>query len=502
VVLLLASIASAVTLEPVGSWSSGVFAEGAAEIAAFDPVTARLFVVNASISGLDVLDLSDPTAPTWVGFVDIGALGGQANSVAIHDGVLVAAIEADVKQDPGVVAFYDVDGALLSAVTVGALPDMLRFTPNGDYLLVANEGEPSDDYTNDPEGSVSVIDLRGGIESLTEADVRTADFGGWAVEDLDPSVRIYGPGATVAQDLEPEYITVSHDSKTAWVTLQENNAFAIVDIKSGEVTDIVGLGFKDWSASALDPSDRDNAIAIAPWPVLGMYQPDAIGSIHHRGDTFLVTANEGDARAYTAFNEEARVGGLTLDPTAFPNGASLKANAGLGRLRVTNALGDEDGDGDFDALYTFGARSLAVWSDTGALVWDGGDELEQLIADESPSRFNANHEDQTFDGRSDDKGPEPEGLDVAKLWGDWYAFLGLERIGGVVVYDLSDPSAPVVDSYVNTRDPGGDPEDGTAGDLGPEGVLVIEAEDAPDGVPLLVVSYEISGSVALFEIHR
>ncbi|MBA2321098.1 MAG: choice-of-anchor I family protein [Deltaproteobacteria bacterium] len=498
----IAATASALTLDPIGSWSSGVFDDGASEIAAFDPASDRLFLVNASTSTIDILDLSNPSNPTYVSSIALAGLGGQANSVVVRNGVLAAAIEAVVKQDPGVVAFFDTNGVLISSVTVGALPDMLTFTPNGDRMLVANEGEPSDSYLVDPEGSVSIIDLRNGAAAVTNADVTTVGFGSWALGDLDASTRVYGPGATVAQDLEPEYIAVSHDSRTAWVTLQEANTVAILDIASGVVTDLVGLGFKDWSSSGFDSSDRDSAINILSRPVFGMYQPDAIGAIHHKGDTFLITANEGDARAYTGFSEEVRVSTLTLDPTAFPDGAALKTASQLGRLRVTSAHGDTDGDGDFDVLYAYGARSISVRSETGELLWDGGDELEQLVASEHPANFNANHEDNAFDGRSDDKGPEPEGLAVAKLWGDWYAFVGLERISGIAVYDLSDPTAPTIDSYVNTRNFAGVPESGTAGDLGPEGVLVISAEDAPNGVPLLVVAYEVSGSVGVFEIQR
>jgi hypothetical protein len=500
--LVLASVASAVTLSPLGSWTSGVFAEGAAEISAFDPETARLFVVNASTSGIDVLDLSDPSAPVWVGEIAIGQLGGQANSVAFKDGVLAAAIESKNKQAPGVVAFFEADGTLLSSVTVGALPDMITFTPDGERVIVACEGEPHADYLVDPEGSVAIVDLRAGVDRLTDADVTLARFRAWHVEDLDDSVRVFGPGATVAMDVEPEYVAVSHDSKTAWVTLQENNAIAVVDVVAGEVLDVIGLGWKDHRTAGLDPSDKDGGAAVAGWPVRGLYLPDAIGAVHHRGDTFLVTANEGDSRDYDGFGEEARVGAVNLDPGSFQDPAGLKTKEQLGRLKITTTLGDPDGDGDYDALYSFGARSISVWNAAGALVWDGGDELERLLADEAPDLYNADHEENGADARSDDKGPEPEGLVTAKLWGNWYAFVGLERAGGVVVYDLSDPTAPVIDDYVNVRDPLGDPELGTAGDLGPEGLIVIPAEDSPDGWPLLVVSHEISGSVRVFRIGR
>lgn len=489
-----------VDLALVGEWTTGTFDLGGAEIAAFDPDTARLFVVNGATGTIDVLDLADPTAPVQVGAIDVLQWGGGANSVAVHDGVVAVAIEADPKTDPGLVAFFDTDGAWLGGVEAGALPDMVTFSPNGRYVLTANEGEPSDDYLVDPEGSVTIVDLSHGPIAAT---ARTVDFKAFAGANLDASVRVYGPGATAAEDFEPEYVAVSHDSRTAWVTLQENNALAVVDLKTATVTDVVGLGFKDHTmpGKGLDASDMDAAIAVEGWPVRGMYLPDAVAAFRADGRTWLVTANEGDSRAYGAFDEEARVGSLPLDPTAFPTAAALKVKPALGRLKVTSTLGDEDGDGDYDALYAFGARSIAVWDDAGALVWEGGDALERHVAAAWPAAFNAGNDDNAFDSRSDDKGPEPEGLDVGKVAGRTYAFVGLERTGGIVVYDVTDPTSPDLVAWENPRDLAGDPTLGTAGHLGPEGVLFVPAEESPTGVPLLVVSNEISGSVAIFEVR-
>ncbi|RPH81441.1 MAG: hypothetical protein EHM80_02345 [Nitrospiraceae bacterium] len=228
--------------------------------------------------------------------------------------------------------FFNASGTLLNTLTVGALPDMLIFSPNGKWLLVANEGEPSSYNNNpvpsvDPEGSVSLIDMTQSVTSLTQLDVRTATFSP-SIPQVNPtSIRTYGPNATFAQDIEPEYITVSHDSKTAWVTLQENNAIGILDIPTATFTKIVGLGFKDHllPENQLDASDRDmlgssnnGIINIRNWPVLGMYEPDAIASYRVKGETYLVTANEGDTRDYPpGFTEEARVGALSLDAATF-----------------------------------------------------------------------------------------------------------------------------------------------------------------------------------------
>jgi hypothetical protein len=420
---------------------------------------------------------------------------------------VAVAVEANVKTDNGSVVFFDADGGFLSQVTVGALPDMLTYTPDGKTVLVANEGEPSGYGPGfvDPEGSVSIIDVKHGACWVQQYDVSTARFTIPNASALDPSVRIFGPGASVEQDFEPEYIAVSHDSKTAWVTLQENNAIAVLDIRNARFTQIVGLGFKDHAlaGNALDASDRDGGINIANWPVLGMYQPDGIASFRYRGQTYLITANEGDARDWPGLTEEARVSALNLDPAAFPNAAQLKSNARLGRLTVTRSNGDLDGDGDFDRLFVFGGRSFSIWTASGQQVFDSGDQFEQITAQALPLSFNSNNDaNNSFDTRSDNKGPEPEGLAVGEMFGRTYAFIGLERIGGVMVYEITNPFNPRFVQYVNPRDFSGDAAAGTAGDLGPEGVLFIPANDSPSHRPLLVVTNEVSGTTTIYQISR
>ncbi|MBA3765676.1 MAG: choice-of-anchor I family protein [Acidobacteria bacterium] len=519
IVILLASNlgaaapAASVELQAVGSYSAGAFNQGAAEIVAYDPKTRRLFVVNGAASSIDVLDMSDPTALNLLFSINLLAYGRQANSVAVDKGVVAVAVEAFDKTAPGKVVFYDTDGNFLNAVNVGALPDMLTFTPNGKAVLVANEGEPNS-YNQpdsvDPEGSVSIIDLQHGVARLSQSDVVTAGFSAFNPATLDASIRIFGPNASAAQDFEPEYITVSHDSKTAWVTLQENNAIGVLDIKSGIFTELIGLGFKNHSltGNGLDASDRDGPgntprINIANWPVFGLYQPDAIASFRHHGNTFLITANEGDARDYTGFSEEKRVSSLALDPTAFPNAAALKTNAQLGRLNVTSANGDAGGDGDYDQLYAFGARSFSIRSATGALVFDSEDQFEQITAQLLPAYFNSsNDSNNSFDTRSDNKGPEPEDVTVGELWGRTYAFIGLERIGGIMIYDITDPFRPFFVQYINNRNFSGVAEAGTGGDLGPEGLLLIPGSDSPTHKPLLVVANEVSGTTTVYEISR
>jgi hypothetical protein len=481
-----------ITLTPIGRFNAGPGIERA-EIAAYDPATRRIFSINPTLSRVDVLDLNDPSDPVLAFTI---SLGGRPNSVAINDGIIAVAVENAVKTDPGFVKFFDANGTLLSLVTVGALPDMLIFTPNGRRLLVANEGEPNDAYTIDPEGSVSIIDMTVGAGNLSQADVRTATFNDAIPKANASSIRKYGPSATLAQDLEPEYIAVSHDSKTAWLTLQENNAIAILDIEGGVFTQLVGLGLKDHSQARnrLDASDADGGINIANWPVFGAYQPDAIESYRVRGVTYLVMVNEGDTRAFTGFNEEIRVNSASyvLDPTVFPNATTLKQNGNLGRLTVTAATGDIDGDGDFDQIIVPGGRSFSIRTVAGDLVFDSGDDFEQITATQVPASFNSNGTATTFDTRSDNKGPEPEGIVLGKAFGRTYAFIGLERTAGIMVYDVSDPFSPRFVQYVNT----------VPDDISPEGLLFIKEEDSPNGKPLLVVSHEISSTTTIFEITK
>jgi len=907
-----------IQLNPIGRFSTGVFDEGAAEIVSYDPTTQRLFVVNSNATTVDILDISNPSNPTQVGAIDATAFGGGANSVDVKNGIIAVAVENNNAQAPGNVVFFDSNGQLLNSVAVGALPDMVTFTADGTKVLVANEGEPSDDYTVDPQGSVSIIDLAGGVENAT---VSTADFTAFddrAEELRAKGVRIFGPNASVSQDLEPEYIAVSPDGNTAFVALQENNAFAVVDINSSTVTDILPLGYKDHSkgqptlsqfafptlpelgttpggqsialgglsglwfegvnsangnlqfvtvpdrgpngeptdvdgdganerpfvlpdyqarivrfelnestgqvsltqqiplfrqdgttpitgrpniagvdeepvdlngnllpldefgadlegivtapdgtfwmpdeyrpaiyhfdangvlidrfvpqgtaalagqeagtfgtetlpaeysnrrpnrgfeaialdsstgilysfiqtplanpnraasdnsdtirilginpatgepvaeylylledsavrpggrvdkigdavydasqnkffaierdastdASAkkfifefdlngatnlladgaptlpegttleqlsadqlaalgiqtvnktkvtnlpsigyqagdkpeglallpdgrlavlndndfglldneipvdgtvplnpnpvptvlglinfsggngLDPSNEDGGINIANHPVLGILQPDSIDSFAVNGTTYYITANEGDSRDYDGFSEETRIGDLTLDPIAFPNAATLQQEANLGRLNTTTTLGDTDGDGDVDRLYSYGGRSFSIFDSFGNLVFDSGDSLEQITAQLLPENFNStNDENGSFDDRSDDKGPEPEGVEVGIVNGVPYGFIGLERIGGIAVYNLSNPTNPELLQYINTRDFSGVAEEGTAGDLAPEGLKFIPANESPNGTPLLAVGYEVSGSTGIFEVN-
>lgn len=496
---------SDIQLTQIGTYTTGVYDEGAAEIVVFDALSQRVFVINANAATVDVLDLSNPHTPALLFSIDVSPYGAVANSVATYNGTVAVAVENNNKQAPGKVVFYDLDGNYLNDLTVGSLPDMVTFTPDGKYLLVANEGEPDDDYLLDPEGSVSIIKMKKKVQNIQQAQVKTADFQAFN-NNCAPGVRISGPNATVAQDLEPEYIAVGARSKQAWVTLQENNALAKIKIKTAEVKKLIPLGYKDHNApgNGLDPSNRDAGIQIANWPVRGLYMPDAIAAFEFCGQNFFALANEGDSRDYggtPGFVDEERIEDVVLDPTCFPNAADLQDDENLGRLKIVITEGDVDGDGDFDELYSYGARSFSIRNARGNLIYDSGDDFEQITAMLFPDDFNSdNGENDSFDNRSDDKGPEPEGIAVGEYMGHTYAFIGLERIGGIMVYDITDPYAPAFVTYVNNRDFAGDAELGTAGDLGPEGIAFVPASQSPTCNPLLVVGNEVSGSTTVYEI--
>ncbi|MCU0497569.1 MAG: choice-of-anchor I family protein [Anaerolineae bacterium] len=494
---------NAVTLEPIGTYTTGLFDEGASEIAAYHAGSATLFVVNGADKTIDLINISDPAAPTLTTQIDLSEYGDAANSVAVYGDLVAVAVQSDPPQDLGSAVFFTPAGEFINRVSVGALPDMITFTPDGSKALTANEGEPNGDYTVDPEGSVSIIDLSGGAETLTDANVTTIGFTDFNVDgprhtELGTDLRVFGPNASVAQDFEPEYIAVSADSATAFVTLQENNAVAVIDLAGASVTTIVALGYKDFNVpgNGID-AISDGTINIANYPVFGIYQPDGIAVFESDGITYLITANEGDTRDYDGFSEETELGEATLDAATFPNAGDLEA---LNGLEVVTT-GDIDGDGDLDQLYLPGGRSFTIWDANGALVFDSGDQLEQITAVVLAADFNStNDKNGTLDDRSTSKGPEPEDVEIAVIGDATYAFIGLERIGGVVVYDVTNPAAPVYVHYANNRDFSGDAAAGTAGDLAPEGLLFIPAENSPNRQNLLVVTNEVSGTTTIYQI--
>lgn len=461
--------------------SINVGGEGSAEISAYDPSTKKLFVVNVASSQISVYSLADLDSPVEETPVTVSNYG-IPNSVAVNSGLLAVAVEAPVKQDPGFVLVFNTDDqTMVSDYEVGSLPDMVTFTKNGQIILSANEGEPNDDYTVDPLGSVSIINLK-------NDDVTTLDFTAFNSQQAEletQGFRVFGPGASLAQDVEPEYITIAENSQIAWVSLQENNGIARINIRTKTIEAIYPLGFKDYSLpeNSLDASDRDGVKELKNWPVFGMYQPDALVSAKIRGKDYIFSANEGDARDYDGFSEEERIKDLTLDATVFPNAAALQKEEYLGRLEISTTLGDIDNDGEYEELYSYGARSFSVWSPVGELLYDSGNGIAAETLALTPGRFNDD------DGRSDAKGAEPESVDILDLGGQRFIlFVGLERNDQVLMYDVSNPLAPEFLSILSNP-----------GDEAPEGLLAVPANESPTGKDLLIVSYEDSGTISFYE---
>lgn len=554
-----------VTLKPIGRFQSATagFDRGAAEIVAYDAGTRRIFVVNAQEATVDVLNATDPAFPVKVGQINVTQLPGfdparlgAANSVAARDGLVAVAIEAAPVTDRGVIAFYDAATLqLLKTVEAGALPDAVAFSNTGHFVIAANEGEPrfANGAVVDPEGSVTIVDVRtsGGQRDFRSCTADFQTFNSRRAELLAAGVVIDPLAPSVAQDLEPEYTVAVGNN--AYVTLQENNAIAVVQLNQCRVSRIMPLGFKDHglAGNSLDTSDREisgsaGRIQLRSWKNLhGLYQPDTIAAFEaDDGETYLVIANEGDVREIEgadalrpSYGVRVSSSAITLDPTAFD--PSVKDAKNLGRLNVNASLGANtvNGQTSYDKLFAYGARSFSIFTNDGRLVFDSGNDFESIIADKIAKgelakwSFNATNSNNargavpgestgssaTFDSRSDDKGPEPEGVVVGRVGNRTYAFIGLERIGGVMIYDITDPTRAFHVDYVNGKEVRDFDEpvctsvnaNGTcangvpnprAGDLGPEGMAFVPAVDSPNGRPLLIVGNEISGSTRIYEI--
>ncbi len=539
------------------------FDESAAEIVAYHAGSKTAFLVNSNSKAVDVVSLEDMTAPTITLTLNVagdveGAVAGLAagdlggvNSVDVYGDHMAVAIEADTKQDTGYIAFYNVDGTFISAVPAGALPDKVGFSPDGKYAVVANEGEPNGDYSNDPEGSITVIDVSAGFDVATAATADFRAFNAGGSKSLTGPVRISAKAASVAQDLEPEFIAFSEDGSTAFATLQENNAVAIVDLASAEVSAVLGIGFKDYGlpGNEIDASNKDGGVNLKSWSIFGTYMPDGFDAYEVNGITYLVTANEGDGREYlTDATDEADCtaqGGFLFDDgdcfhyldeirvkdlDASQFSADLVAKLGadfqdqdkLGRLKIITDLGLEDASACstlattgqpiafpdetpvagcvYEDLYSFGARSFTIWdTTTGRPVFDSGSDFERITAQQLGGSFNASNDSNDGDDRSDDKGPEPEAVEIATVDGNTFAFVALERVGGVMVYNITNPQNATYVQYINPRDFSVDDdavEANMAGPLGPEDIKFI----TQDGENYLLVSNEVSGTLSIYSV--
>ncbi|PWM51472.1 MAG: hypothetical protein DBX60_06725, partial [Bacillota bacterium] len=466
---------------------------GVAEIVSYNADNGKAYVVNGQESILNVFSVNADGSFGTAEKLDVKALMqeedasfiyGDMTSVAVdpvHDRIAVALQDADYTQS-GRIAVLNYDNEIVAVYETGVQPDMIVFAADGRYILTADEGEPREGYGEsavDPAGSVTVVD--------TETDaVKVAGFAGFDAAELAKEGVVFnkvdGEIVSAALDLEPEYIAAS--GTTAYVALQEANAVAVLDIASGEFTDIFPLGFKDYGKeeNAVDLDDSDGKYLPKTYEnTYGVYMPDGISLYEADGRTYLLTANEGDAREWGEFCDE-----IKRDLTSADGSVTAE------KVRVLdNSVKAGIGEGN----YLYGARSFSLFevTETGLnLVFDSANDFESKTYEYLPAYYNVSNDDIELESRSAKKGIEPEAVTVAAVAGRSYAFIALERIGGIMVYDITDPSSAAYVNYINTRDFNG----ATEGDVAPEGLAVVENGE---GVYLLA-AFEVSGTVASFEL--
>lgn len=448
----IASIAKTWTFDHAINGVSGF----TAEVAAFDQLTNSIWI--AGVKGVDVLDVN---TGTFLQHIDTSVYG-SINSISIHNGLAAFAIEANERSTPGVVKLFDTSTRALASgvnsITVGALPDMVTFTPNGSRLLVANEGTP-DVYgarigstvprvygaaPNDPVGSVSIIDMS------TRSVIATAGFDGVPLEGS--FIR-----TNTGMNFEPENIAVNAQGTQAFVTLQEANAIGVLDLNTNSFAKVVGLGVKDFSlpGNSIDPLNNGVIEFVSP-NVKGLYMPDGIASYQAAGTTYWVMANEGDFRE---------------DDGDRSTGRSLGETGLLENLRVSNT------DSSPDNLFITGARSFSIRDGEGNIVYDSGDILDKKAAELGIYD----------DGRSRDKGVEPEGISILEVGGRSIAAVGLERTltSAVALFDITDPNNVSFLEMIVSE-----------GDRAPEGLMGFQVNN----LVYLAVPNESSNTTSLFLI--
>ncbi len=521
-----------ISLNKFGSFDTGIGMNadgGSAEIVKYNSDNDKFYLVSGNKAALDIvsvvaegengeiktvfneetdrIDFNKLVADNASKFA-AGFEYGDITSVAINTelDVIAVAIQHKDYDKKGAVAVLDYDGKLVAVYECGVQPDCIAF--EGNYILTADEGEPREGYGStvvDPEGSVTVIDLSGGAAN---GKVKTADFKAFDAfrSQLVEQGIIIMKGANPSTDFEPEYIVT--EGNTAYVALQEANAIAVIDIAGATVTGIYAMGFKNHSVegNGLDMLE-DGTATVETQSVYGVYMPDGMDILNRDGKVYLFTANEGDAREWGSGDNE------------FSGVAKYEVTSSHGDKSVTKVevLDNSAWDGiDADKHYLLGGRSFSVLDmsksienavslgessvKTGKIemVYDSGDEIESLIAsdEECKDYFNSSNDDIELDSRSKKKGPEPETVSVAEVDGNTYCFVGLERQGGMVAFDVTDLEKVDTLKHFTSRQYTAD----MAGDVAPENIIFIA--DNPSGKPMLAVANEVSGTLALYAIEN
>lgn len=530
-----AAFPNTIDVKKIAGYSTGLTEKdgGVAEIVKYNPENQKFYVINGKNQTIDVVSLAGLKTGTEgqqlkkEKSIDIGEsvnddsfTYGDLTSIDVNTekNVIVAAVQDKDYAANGKIVVLDYDGNLKKSFDVGVQPDMVKMSADGAYILSADEGEPRaglGDGIVDPDGSVSIVNTETGkvnIVKFTDASV------------IEDGVHIrYGGKENAVKDFEPEYIALSPDHSKAYVTLQENNAIATIDVASGTVQSVKSLGFKDHSLpeNALDANREDKEAHFEQLPIRGVYMPDGIAYFEAGGEGYLVTGNEGDATEWgdeDDGNEFVNVADFEdwkdqitdFNPTLFKGLNEKEARDAFNRMKDNEDYDKLEvlTDRGNDAIYTLGGRSFSVWkADTMEQVYDSGSDFEKITAERLPDYFNWSNDGAETDKRSAKKGPEPEDVKVGMIGDDVYAFVGLERISGVMSYNISNPTDAGFANYVNTRDfeaeleSTADDEDHwvPAGDVAPEGLEFVPAEVSPTGRPLMIVGNEVSGTVAVNE---
>lgn len=471
---------------------------GTTEIVAYNKHNNSTYLVNGETKKVEAIALNygkkDALSLKPFLSVDIAELlktidsnfqYGGLTSIAVHptENVIVTSVQAKGYNDYGYAVFLTGEGKLLSAVKVEVQPDNVTFSPDGTKALTANEGEPREGYgvgIVDPKGSLSVIDVANGFENLQAKTINFESFDN--VEKRAALVKdqvILKKGTLPSNDLEPEYITVSEDSKYAYVSLQENNALAKINLSSSEVVSIEGLGFKDFSVVGNEVDIRkDDRIKLQTENYFGIYMPDGMATYSVNGKNYIVTANEGDGREWGEEDTES----FHLNE----NEQEVNGNE-IVFYNTTEYDGFED-----RKEYLFGGRSFSIIdADTMEVIYDSGSDFEFITSQLYPKYFNSSNDKVKLDNRSGKKGPEPEDVKIGKIGDEVFAFVGLERIGGIMMYNVTDPANVEFVDYLNLRDFNKD----VAGDVSPEGMAFVAGNS-----PQLIVGHEVSGTVSVLDI--
>lgn len=470
---------------------------GVAEIVAYNKDNNILYLVNGSEKSIDIVEITNFNVNDGasnklnltkrINPADMipGFTFGDLTSVVVNtsDKTIAVAVQAEDYSANGAILILNYDGTYKTHYEAGVQPDMVITAVNGRYLLTANEGEPRKGYETgiDPAGTITIVDTE-------SSSVRTIGFEKYDTEEGRKSLLnnqvVLKKDAKPSLDLEPEYITVS--GNTAYVSLQEANSIAVIDIAAGEVAGVYGMGFKNHNAvgnelDLIKGKDSAQGISIANKNVYGVYMPDALSVINIDSKDYILTANEGDAREWEEYVN------ITESKLTDSAGNSVK---------YEHLISDYHDGFEENNTYVLGGRSFSIIdARTMKVVYDSGSEIERFTASAYPEYFNSSNKNIELDNRSGKKGPEPESVTTFFSKGVPYAAVALERIGGLMFYDISNPSDAKFIKYVNTRDFSAD----IAGDVAPEGLYALSDTESPTGNAIIFAAFEVSGTVGAFE---